>query len=256
MVDKTQAFAFHEGEYRQFLPHLSIDCVIFGFHSGELKVLLLKWKHLDAWSLPGGYIRREESIADAARRVLRDRTGLDNIYLQQFHTFGGVNRGERMMQELFSRLALPVPEDPWFLERVVSIGFYALVDFSRTTPMPDFFSEACRWWDIRELPQLILDHNEIARRALRALRAELAYRPAGRNLLPEKFTMPELQKLYETLLGRPLDRRNFQRKILSLGIVERLEKRSTGGAHRSPYLYRFNAGKYNEALGEDGSFGF
>lgn len=250
MLSREDAIAFCEGGYRECLPHLSVDCVIFGFHDGELKILLLKWRHTDSWSLPGGFVRREESIHEAAHRVLHERTGLDRLYLEQFRTFGGTNRGESVLRPVLQRHGLPVPEDAWFLDRVVSIGYYALVDFSGTTPTPDFFSEACDWWDIRERPPLLFDHDEMVVEALRTVRQGLSYRPVGSNLLPECFTMPELQQLYETLLGRPLDRRNFQKKILSLGVVERLTERRHGGAHRSPYLYRFHPEHYRKALAD------
>lgn len=250
MLSHENAVAFFEGGLRDYLPHLSVDCVIFGFRDGELKILLLKWKHTEAWSLPGGFVRRDESVDGAAHRVLHERTGLDRLYLEQFHTFGGTARGESALRGVLRHQGLPLPEDAWFLERVVSIGYYALVDFSETVPTPDYFSDACAWWDLRERPVLLFDHDQMVEEALRTLRRGLAYRPVGSNLLPERFTMPELQRLYETLLGRPLDRRNFQKKILSLGIIERLDERRRGGAHRSPYLYRFDPEQYRRALSE------
>lgn len=225
------------------LPHLSVDCAVFGFHAGELKILLVKWKHLDGWSLPGGHVRRDESVDRAAERVLRERTGLDRIFLQQFHTFGGTDRGEGVLRAL----AGAMPGHEWMAERVVSVGYLALVDFAGATPTADPFSEECRWWDVRERPALLLDHDAIVAGALETLRTQARYLPLGRNLLPEKFTMPELQRLYEAVLGRPLDRRNFQKRILDLGFVERLPERRTGGAHRAPYLYRFAAPARPEA---------
>jgi ADP-ribose pyrophosphatase YjhB (NUDIX family) len=223
-----------------FLPHLSVDCAVFGFHAGELKLLLLKWKYLDAWSLPGGYVRRDEPVDRAAERVLHERTGLERIFLQQFRVFGGTDRGEgAVVRALGTAMGVDVPADHWMAERVVSVGYFALVDHTGATPTPDLFSEECRWWDVRNRPSLLFDHDTIADAALDTLRAQARYLPLGANLLPEKFTMPELQRLYEAVLGRPLDRRNFQRWMLDLGFVERLAERKTGGAHRAPYLYRF-----------------
>lgn len=247
-MSRAEAVARGEEGYEAFLPHLAVDCVIFGFHEGELKVLLMRWKHATGWSLPGGYVERHRSLDEAAHRVLQQRTGLDQIYLQQFHTFGGTDRRESTLLSTFEGLGLPVPEGAWFLDRVVSVGYYALVDFTRAAPTPDLYSEACAWWDVLDHPPLLFDHDEMIHRALRRLREGLSYRPIGLNLLPETFTLPELQGLYETLLGRKLDRRNFQRKIQALGIVERLEERRTGGAHRAPYLYRFLRDRYDEAL--------
>jgi 8-oxo-dGTP diphosphatase len=220
------------------LPHLSVDCTVFGFEAGALKILLLRWKHLDGWSLPGGHVRRDESLDCAAQRVLRERTGLDRIYLQQFHAFGGTDRGESVLRELASAMGAPMPADHWMAERVVSIGYLALVNFAEATPTPDELSVECQWRDVRDIPPLLFDHADIVAAALRTLRAQAGYLPLGLNLLPEKFTMPELQRLHEAVLGVPLDRRNFQKRMLDLGFVERLPERKTGGAHRAPYLYR------------------
>lgn len=238
---RTRIVAFVESGVRDFLPHLSVDCTIFGFHAGELKILLVKWKAVDRWCLPGGYVRRDESLDQAAYRVLEERTGLRQIYLQQYRAFGGTHRGEDVLRTIFLRLGIEVSPELWIFRRTVSVGYLALVDFSRVTPMPDHLSEEIRWWDVRERPPLLFDHNDIAETALTTLRTQLEYQPIGRNLLPEKFTMPELQRLYEAVLGTSLDRRNFQRKILALGMVERLAERKQGVPHRAPHLYRFRA---------------
>lgn len=238
--------------FSEYLPHLSIDCVIFGFHDGELKVLLLRWKHVGGWSLPGGYIGREESLDDAAHRVLAERTGLREVYLRQVGAFGGLNRREKETITAFLHgHELQVPEGFPFAGRVVTIGYFALVDFEKAAPTPDDFAEDCRWWDFHDRPPLLFDHDEIVDKALETLRQQLDYQPLGPNLLPDKFTMPELQKLYETVLGRELDRRNFQRKVQDLGLVVRLPERRTGGAHRAPYLYRFDMERW-ERLVRDG----
>ncbi len=256
-MDKMQEVeAFFRTGHLQYIPHLSVDCVIFGFHEGELKVLLLKWKHLERWSLPGGPIRRDQSVDETAHVVLKDRTGLDDIFLQQFYAFGSMDRKESVLLELFDRLNVSNHEANWLSERTVSIGYYALVDFSKVNPVPDFFSEACSWWDVCDRPSLLFDHDAMVERALQTLQQQLYYQPIGLNLLPDKFTMPELQQLYEAVLGRKLDRRNFQKKIQKMGIVERLKERRTGGAHRSPYLYRFDVPRYEQALAEGLAYGF
>ena len=230
-----------------YLSELTLDCVILGFHKDQLRVLLLRWKGTQEWSLPGAPIRKTESVDQAAYRILQERTGLDNIFLQQFYLFGDTERYKR--HELKEKLKHLVDPEKWF-ERAVSIGYYALVDYSKVTPSPDALTDECQWWDVNSLPELLFDHNLIVRMALRSLRMQLSWQPIGYNLLPEEFTLPELQRLYETILGHSLDPRNFQRKIISLGIVERLSTRRKGGAHKAPFLYRFNKERYHAILTE------
>jgi ADP-ribose pyrophosphatase YjhB (NUDIX family) len=248
MDPRTVLTEFFAGGDRAFLPHLAVDCAILGFHAGELKVLLLRWRGATAWSLPGGFVRKDEPLDRAAERVLRERTGLERIYLQQFHAFGGTDRREDALRPALRALGVEAPRDHWLLSRVVSIGYVALVDFAGAAPSPDSFSEECRWWDLHDRPALLFDHDAIVARALATVRAALdgapigngtAHSPIAASLLPDKFTMPELQRLYETVLGRPLDRRNFQKWVLDRGLVVRLEERKVGGAHRAPFLYRF-----------------
>lgn len=235
-----------------FHPGLSVDCVIFGFHDNQLKVLLLKMKHADKWALPGGFVYKEEDVEHAAVRVLESRTGLSDIFLRQYHTFGAPARSDRKLnRELLESVGMEPHEGHWFLQRFITVGYYALVDFSSAVPRPDEISEACAWWDLQEIPLLTMDHNHILQKALETLRKQLNDQPIGYNLLPEKFTMPELQRLYETILGKRLDRRNFQRKMLGYGILNRLEERKQGVAHKAPFLYSFNQERYGAAL-QDG----
>lgn len=238
-----------------YIPSVSIDFVIFGFHDGQLKVLLLRWKGTDEWSLPGGRIRHEEDLQAAAYRSLNERTGLSEIFLQQFHTFGDVVRYINFsQQETLAKLGLPEDLASEVMGRDVSVGYYALVEFANVIPTPDFFTEECRWWDIDQIPPLLFDHNSMVTLALKTLRRQLSYQPIGYKLLPDKFTMPDLQQLYETILGQSLDRRNFQKRMLGYGILERLEERKTGGAHKAPYLYRFDKEKYQQALADETLF--
>ncbi len=233
----------------QFHPGLSLDCVIFGFHDTQLKVLLLKMKYTEGWALPGGFVLKDESLENAAYRALKDRTGLDNIFLNQFYVFGEPARADANYNEqLLDNISLDPALKAFFKQRFITVGYYALVDFSHTVPRPDDISEECRWWNLLEMPPLIIDHDKILNKALETLRLQLRYQPIGYNLLPEKFTMPELQKLYETILGKTLDRRNFQRKILSYGILKKLNETRKGGAHKAPYLYSFDLENYQKAL--------
>jgi 8-oxo-dGTP diphosphatase len=250
-VSLTEVELFEKG-HLYYLRHLSIDNVIFGFHDNELKVLLLQWKESGRWCLPGGFILHDEAVESAAIRILQSRTGLKNIYLNQFHTFGDPqrDRGNHGIQQ-----PKWMKTKSWFMERFISIGYWALVDFSQVIPKPDEFSASCTWWDVGKIPELILDHNVILDKALKSLRSNLNEYPVGKDLLPQKFTMPELQRLYETILGKALDRRNFQKKILSMDLVDRLVERKTGGAHKAPYLYRFNQRKYERAMKQGLKFG-
>jgi ADP-ribose pyrophosphatase YjhB (NUDIX family) len=233
----------------EFLAHISLDCVIFGFHAGQLKVLLLKMKSQDQLALPGGFMMQQESLEEAAIRTLEERTGLENIFLQQFHVFSDPVRSdsESRMDEL-KKLGMHPAKLEWFAQRFISVGFYALVEFSRVNPKPDAISDACAWHGLEEAGKLILDHGGILHSALAALRVQLNYQPVGYNLLPRKFTMPELQKLYEMILDKKLDRRNFQRKMLAYGILNVLDEKRTGVAHRAPYLYSFHLRNYQKAL--------
>jgi ADP-ribose pyrophosphatase YjhB (NUDIX family) len=236
---------------RIFLPHVSLDCVIFGFHDDQLKVLLLKWKDDGGWCVPGGFVKRDESVDDSAKRVLLERTGLEDIFLRQFQVFGDVNRerGKKKFKLLGSSKS-------WVMERFITVGYWALVEYSKVNPRTDWLSETCQWWEIHQVPKLMYDHNTIVAHALEALRLSLYDQPVGYRLLPEKFTMPELQRLYETILDTSLDRRNFQKKMLAFDILERLPERKTGGAHKSPFLYRFDKKKYERAVRQGLRFGF
>jgi 8-oxo-dGTP diphosphatase len=224
------------------LPHLSVDCVIFGFHDAALKVLLLKWKRVNLWVVPGGAVGLKESLDDAATHVLQARAGLRRVHLRQFYAFGGLNRREAAsIRRLFGG-ERPEPPAHWLpSHRVVSVGYYALVDYEKVTPHADEYSDTYSWFSVDDLPPLAFDHVEIIERAHDALRDSLASPETWAPLLPSRFTMPELQRLHEAILGRTLDRRNFQKRMLERGCLERLSERRTGGAHRSPYLYRFTA---------------
>jgi 8-oxo-dGTP diphosphatase len=225
----------------EYLPSVSVDCVIFGFHENQLKVLLLEFKHTKAFALPGGFVFKEESTDEAATRILWERTGVKDIYLEQFHTFGEQNRGNwDVHKTTMSSHGFELKVDHWLLQRFISIGYYALVDFSKVKPTPDIFSDVGDWYDIHQIPALILDHNRIVGKALETLQLMLDHKLVGFNLLPETFTMNELQSLYETILDKKLLRANFQRKMLSLGILERVEKKFSGKAHKPPYVYRIN----------------
>ena len=234
---------------RDFLAHISLDCVVFGFHAGQLKILLLKMKHEELRALPGGFVMKAETLEEAAIRTLRERTGLENIFLQQFCIFSDPLRSDPATRpQGLLRAGVPLEKASFFAQRFISVGFYALVEFSLVVPRPDLLSDTCDWYTLEDRGELILDHDQILEAALATLRSQLNYQPIGYNLLPRKFTLPELQKLYETILGKKLDRRNFQRKIFSFGILRSLDEKRTGVAHKAPYLYSFDLRKYQKAL--------
>ena len=251
-------------EASAFVPHLAVDCVVLGFHDGALQLLLTRWRSPRRWSLPGGFVRRDESLDDAARRVLRLRTGLDGAYLEQFHAFGAVDRGDPEIARAFDEPGAPAPDGApaalaaprWIAERVVSVAYYALVDHARARPAADgVLTDECRWWPVHARPALLFDHDAMVDRALGALRTHLGYRPVARSLLPDAFTLPELQRLYEAVLERSLDRRNFQKKMRELEILDRIGERRGVGVRRAPYLYRFRPAQYDEALRDGISLG-
>ena len=228
--------------YEIYVPHISVDTVIFGFNGDQLKVLLLKMKFNQQWFLPGGYMKKEENLESAAIRILRERTQLDKIFLQEFAVFSELNRSEETFKDF--------PEDLWHKKRFISVGYYALVNHKDVSPIGDELSESCDWIILDELESqnVTMDHKKIIEKALNTIREQISYKPIGLNLLPEKFTLPELQKLYEAILGRTLNRGNFYRKIKNIGILKKLDEQRKGGAHKAPDLYTFDQENYFKIL--------
>lgn len=223
-----------------FLPHIAYDSVIFGFSKGQLKILLMEYKSTGWLALPGGFVGRNEDLNEAVKRGLKERTGLADIYLEQFQTFGNLKRHEPyVMKTILAANGYEVEDDFWLLDRFLSIAYYALIDFEKVTLQPDALSDSIDWYDIEDLPELILDHQKIVQKALQTLRENLDRKLIGGKLLPERFTMKELQQVYESILGEKLRRTSFQRKMLGLEILERHEKLFTGKSHKAPYLYSF-----------------
>lgn len=235
----------------KYLPNVRVDNVIFGYHDRELKVLLQRLALLDKWNITGGFIKRSESIEEAAERVTFTRTGLKSLFLQQFRSFGNADRGKDIeinAKNMAKLTGLEVSEDLWIFDRFVSVGFYTLTEFSMVEIEKWPLDAECKWWPVSELPELLLDDKLIITEALRALRMHIAFFPIGYELLPEKFTLPEIHNLYTTILGRSLDERNFQKRLLASGIVIKLSETRKIGAHRSPFLYRFDKQVYEEGL--------
>jgi len=228
--------------YEMYVPHISVDTVIFGFNGDQLKVLLLKMKFNQQWFLPGGYMKKDENLESAAIRILRERTQLDKIFLQEFAVFSELNRSEEAFKDF--------PDDLWHKKRFISVGYYALVNHKDVSPIGDELSESCDWIILDELESqnITMDHKKIIEKALNTLREQISYKPIGLNLLPEKFTLSELQKLYEAILGRTLNRGNFYRKIKNIGILKKLDEKRKGGAHKAPDVYIFDQENYFKIL--------
>lgn len=216
-----------ETDENLILKNLSVDCVIFGFKKQKLNVLLIKL-NVDPgkgqWVLPGGNIRTDEGLDEAANRVLQDLTSIEKLYMEQLYSFGDVNR--------------------FPLFRVITIAYYALVKPERYKFSPGPKASKVNWFQINEVPDLPFDHNKILNEALKELKRNIRYKPIGFELLPKKFTLTDLQTLYESILERELDKRNFRKKILSMHLLEKLEEKQTGVPHRAPRLYRFDRKNY------------
>ena len=224
-----------------FMQGLAIDAVIFGFHDHQLKVLLMRYNKTGVVALPGGFIHKTENLNHAAIRIVTERTGLKDIYLEQFYVFGDQGRSDpQPMKNILAANNIKHDDNHWLLQRFISIGYYALVDFTKVVPKPDSIFDSCDWYDLADIPQLMQDHNVIVQKALESLRTYLDNKLIAFNLMQEEFTLGDLQILYETILNKRLLRAAFQRKMLSLGILERVAKKWTGAAHKAPYLYRFS----------------
>jgi 8-oxo-dGTP diphosphatase len=226
---------------KAYLSHIAYDSVVFGFSDGHLKILIMEYHNTGLFALPGGFVKVDENLNDAVLRGLNERTGLTDIYLDQFYTFGDVSRfkPEVMRTLLEANGIAPDKEYAWMLDRFISVAYYALINYKDVTPKPDALSDSCEWYPVERLPKLILDHRNIVEKAIQTLRDNLDRKLVGGNLLPKKFTMNELQNVYEAILGIKLRRTTFQRKMLAAEVLKRHEKHFSGKAHKAPYLYSF-----------------
>jgi 8-oxo-dGTP diphosphatase len=206
---------------------LTVDCVIFGFDEGALKVLLIR-RGLEPfkgrWALPGGFVRVDEELDEAARRELEEEAGVKNVYLEQLYTFGSVKRDPR--------------------ERVVSVAYYALVRQAGMQPRASTDADEALWFEWAKIPPLAFDHARIIDAAIQRLRGKLRYEPIGFELLPPKFTLSQLQHLYEAVLGVELDKRNFRKKIHSFDLLVPLNETFSAGRQRPAQLFRFDMARY------------
>ncbi|MDG1278255.1 MAG: NUDIX hydrolase [Algoriphagus sp.] len=224
---------------KDYIPNLSYDAVIFGFAGEKLKILVLEYQNTGTFALPGGFIRMDEPLDKAVKTGVSERTGIEKIYLEQFQTFGSLERSDpSIMKKILDGQGLKLDND-WMLGRFVTVAYYALINYETVIPKPDALSDSIDWYNFDELPPLMQDHNLIVSKALEHLRTHLDQKLLSFNLLPEFFTMKDLQQVYESIMGEKQNRANFQRKILGLGILDRHEKLFTGGSHKAPFLYSF-----------------
>lgn len=223
--------------YEDAIPILiAVDCIIFGFDQDVLKLLLFRRKiapFKNEWSVIGSFVQPAESLEAAASRVLEDNTGLRQIYMEAMTCYSKVER------------------DPG--ARVIAQPFFALIRLGEEELQTTQEYEA-RWFALSNVPKLILDHNEMVADALAQLRLKARHWPIGFELLPPKFTLPQLLKLYEAIYQRPLDRRNFRKKILSMNILDKLEEKDKTGSRKGAFLYQFNPGQYKLLLASGSDF--
>ncbi|PHS51275.1 MAG: hypothetical protein COB01_10805 [Lutibacter sp.] len=220
-----------------FLPNLSIDMVIIGYKGNVLKCLLLKIGK--NWLLPGGYIRLDQSVDEAAQNILKQRTGLENSHLKFLSVFGEKNRQfKKVMKEFFEKTGMEWTEDYWFNNRFVSLAYYSLVNIDKTHPSVSHFDEAFAWFDFDELPEMWMDHKSIVNTARQRLKEDIRNEQMTYNLLPKEFTMPELYQLHQVILEKKIERSRFQKKMLSTGLFERLPELQKTTPGRNPYQYR------------------
>ncbi len=211
-------------EYPKF--HVAVDCIIFGFERGHLKVLLQKRPfepHAGEWSLMGGFVRQDEDVDDAAARVLTELTGLKEVYMKQVGAFGSVHRDSG--------------------DRVISVAYSALLDIARVDKELNR-EHSAYWEDITLLPPLLFDHTEMVRQSLRMLRESISKRPVGFQLLPPLFTLTQLQMLYEAILGESIDKRNFRKRVAEIPFIEKTDEIDKLTSRRGAALYRFNDRAY------------
>lgn len=217
-------------EYEKF--HVAVDSIIFGYDEGgrELKLLLLKRNFQPArgeWSLMGGFVENNESIDDAAKRILNQLTGLSNVYMEQLYTFGEIER------------------DPG--ARIISIAYFALIKIN-ASDLELVKNHGATWVPISSMPSLIFDHEAMVERALKKLQIRARTQPIGFELLPDKFTIPQLQGLYEAIYNKTLDKRNFRRKLLAMDLLEKQEEKEKESSRKGAWYYRFDQKKYEDLL--------
>jgi 8-oxo-dGTP diphosphatase len=217
---------------------VAVDCVVFGLDEIDLKVLLIQRKGTPfqhAWALPGGFMRMDETLDEAARRELAEEANVTDVYLEQLYSFSALDRDPR--------------------ERVVTVAYYALAKLSEHKILAATDAMGVGWFALDDLPKLAFDHANILQVATDRLRAKVRYAPVGFELLPQRFSLTQLQRLYEIILGTGLDKRNFRKKLLAMDVLVETDEVETGVRHRAARLYRFDRRKYDRLAKQGFSFG-
>lgn len=222
------------------IPNISVDCVVFGYSDNLLKVLLIKRKPIpnvsqEQFALPGDLVAENESLDEAAEKILFDLTRIKGIYLKQFHTFGNPKRVSAKKDQEWLRAFRTNPE-----ARVITVAYFALVKSEDYEPIPHSFAGETQWTPFKDIPTLAFDHNQILDKAYQNLKEELIEKQMGFELLPEKFTLTELQTLYETILNVTYDKRNFRKNLKGKDFLKKLDEKVKGVAHRPANLYTYN----------------
>ena len=216
--------------YKHQKPSVTVDCVVFGLDDAQkLKVLLIQRgiaPYKDSWALPGGFVRLDESIEAAAVRELKEETGIDKVFLEQLYTFGAIDRDPR--------------------DRIITVAYYALINIGEYIVKAQTDAKNAKWFSVKDLPTLAFDHEKILTVAKQRLKGKLRYQPIGFELLPIKFTLTQLQRLYETVLEEKMDKRNFRNKILKMKLLVDVGEMQAGVYHRPAKLYQFDKKRYQQ----------
>lgn len=244
------------GDIQNYIPQLSINCVLFKFNGEELQIPVVQPVFQDAWMIPGGFIFQHEDIDVAAKRILYQQTQIDYPIMGQFGTFGSGQRN--FANEFKTHTDTEFPQDvlAWISQRFVTIGYYSIVGPDTTDLRSDHFFENAQWIDIQEIDKLALDHALLVTEAKKVLCSELLRRPVLMGFLPSTFTIPDLQKLYEVILERPIDRGNFRQRILKSNVLIKVGLSKEKTKHRPAIHYRWNEKAYLDSLTQDVKLGF
>ena len=215
---------------------VAVDCIVFGFDSREIKLLLFKRKrelHIGEWSLIGSFIKSDKSLEESAQAVLQEYAGLKNVFFEELKTFSAVDRDSG--------------------GRVISVAYFSLIRLDELN-LDSVENYNARWFSLNEIPDLILDHDQMVQCAIEKLKIKIRRKPVGFNLLPEKFTLPQIQILYESIYQREIDSRNFRKKLLSFDILTRTEEKDKSTSKKGAYLYKFNKDKFDEFVAKGYNF--
>ena len=243
-------------ELQGFIPQISINCVIFRFYNKRLQVPVVQPINMEIWTVPGGFIHQNEDIDDAAKRILHEQTQMDNLLLSQFGTFGSADRNFEQEIGNFEQSGFPKDLIDWLSRRFVTIGYYSIVGAEHTELRTSPFFQKVKWINVEDIEVLALDHAQLVSEALKELSAELLSRPLLMSFMPKTFTIPELQKLYEAILGREVDRGNFRQRMLKSKFLIKLGTTKEKTKSRPPILYKLDKRKYLESLTQDVKLGF